>query len=472
ENTYYRWNGMKDNISSTNPWPIAELGYHCAVSVNMDFSPYGSGSYSYIVPNRLNAFWRYNSAQYLEKINYNLTTWIALLKAEIDIKRPLYYSGQSSEGGHAFVCDGYQGDDFHFNFGWSGYGNGYFSLSNVGGYNIGQGCVRYFYPSDPNYPYYNTGQEVITEFSGQFTDGSGPIEDYLPNTEASWLIDPQTAEDSITDITLYFIEFDLGAGDFLRIYDGETTAAPLLGEYTGNTLPTQHSSTGNKMLITLSSDGSGNGPGFKAEFNCDFPNYCNGLSTITEAVGTFDDGSGSFHYAPGATCMFKIQPAYANEITVQFNYFDTEEGEDLVKVFDGNTPLGTFSGSDIPGPFTCTNGSVFITWSSNSTISRPGWEITYEIGNVGVEENETFARLNVFPNPATDALNINFSLDTDQTVEMRLVNVTGEAVYHDVLTNVSGTVNSSIDVSGFAKGIYILNLTSNEGSVNKKIIIR
>ncbi len=476
EDTEYQWDGMMDVIDPKNPWPIAELGYHCAVSVNMNFSPNGSGSYSYIVPNRLNAFWRYNGAQYLEKSSYTNSAWINLLKGDIDIDRPLYYSGSSTEGGHAFVCDGYQGDEFHFNFGWSGSGNGFYVLSGsssaVGGYYIGQGVIRNFYPSDPNYPYFATGQTIITQPSGQFTDGSGPIEDYQSNTSASWLIDPQTEEDSITDITLYFVDFDLDAGDYLRIYDGETTSAPMLGEYTGTTLPDQHTSTGNKLLITLETDGSGTAPGFKAEFYSDYPDYCAGLVTLTEPIATFDDGSGSFNYAPGATCMFKIEPEYATDITVTFNYFDTEEDVDLVKVFDGNTQLGTFSGDEVPGPFVCTNGYVFITWSSNGTISKPGWEISYEIGNVSVEEEEVYSHLEIFPNPATNALNVNFSLDRDQNVEMRLVNVTGEAVYTNVLSNVSGDINNSIDVSGFAKGIYILNLSSTEGSINKKVIIK
>ncbi len=472
ENTYYEWNGMMDDINSRNPWPIAELGYHCAVSVNMNFGPNGSGSYSFIVPNRLNAFWRYNNSVYLEKSSYSLTSWIAILKGDIDIDRPLYYSGSSTSGGHAFVCDGYQGDNFHFNFGWSGYGNGYYSLNDVGGFYIGQACVKSFYPSDPAYPYFASGLEVITQTSGQFTDGSGPIEDYQANTDASWLIDPQNAEDSITDITIYFVEFDLGSGDFLRIYDGETTSAPMLGEYTGSTLPSQLTSTGNQLLITLNTDGSGHGTGFKAEFFSDFPTYCAGLVEITDPVGTFDDGSGLFHYASGATCMFKIEPPNANTITVHFNYFETEEGKDFVKVFNGNTQLGTFSGDDIPGPFVCDEGSVFITWSSNASVNYPGWEITYEIDNVGVEEQEAFTQLDIFPNPATDALNVNFNLDNTQTVEIRLVNVTGEAIYNNVLSNVTGQINNRIDVSNFAKGIYILNISGAEGSVNKKVIIK
>jgi len=472
ENTNYRWTGMMDNINNNNPWPIAEIGYHCAVGVNMNFSPSGSGAYSYLVPNRLNAFFRYSGTQYLEKANYTQTNWINLLKDEIDVSHPLYYSGQSTEGGHAFVCDGYQGNDFHFNFGWSGYGNGYFSLTNVGGYYIGQGCVRYFFPSDPAYPYHNTGHIVITELSGQFTDGSGPLDDYLPNTTASWLIDPQTAEDSVTDITLYFVDFDLEAGDMLRIFDGEDDSAPLLGEYTGSTLPDQHTSTGNKLCISLTTDGSGNAPGFKAEFYSGLPDFCAGLVTLTDPVLTFDDGSGDFNYAPGMTCMFKIEPAYADEITLSFNYFDIEDDKDQVKVFDGNTPLGTFSGDDIPGPFVCTNGYIFVTFSTNSTINKPGWEISYEIGNVGVEEEENFTQLDIFPNPASSKLNVNFSLTENQTVEIRLVNVTGEAVYYNVLSNVSGQISNNIDVSDFAKGIYILNLSSTEGTINKKVIIK
>ncbi|MEN8224667.1 MAG: CUB domain-containing protein, partial [Bacteroidota bacterium] len=309
--------------------------------------------------------------------------------------------------------------------------------------------------------------------SGQFMDGSGPLDDYLPNLDASWLLDPQTEEDSITDITLYFIDLDLGSGDYLRIYDGEDATATMLGEYTGSTLPPQFTSTGNKLFITLTTDGSGSGSGFKAEFYSDYPSYCVGSPIIyTDPIGTFDDGSGSFNYAPGTTCMYKIEPPYATEITVIFNYFDTEEDHDALIIYDGNTNLGTFSGDDIPGPFTCVNGSVFLAFSSNSTFNAPGWEISYEITNVGVKEEDTFTQLDVFPNPTNGVLNVNFRLDQQQSVEMRLVNVTGEAVYANTLSNVSGNINNSIDVSNFAKGIYILNLSSADGSVNKKVIIK
>ena len=470
--TEYAWDGMRDEIDGRNPLPIAELGYHCAVSVNMMFGPDGSGSYSYMVPDRLDFFFRYHDANYWEKNNFTVTNWKNLLNVDLDASKPLYYSGQSSTGGHAFVCDGYQGSDYHFNFGWSGSGNGYYSLYNVGGYSSYQGCVNNFYPSDPDYPYFASGHTVITQPSGQFTDGSGPIEDHQSNTTATWLIDPQNEEDSITSLTLSFVEFDLGSGDFLRVYDGEDASATMIGEYTGSSTPSNISSSGNKLFISFESDGSGEGSGFKAEFNSTWPNYCGGMSTLTDPVGTLDDGSGTFHYAPGSTCMFNIEPAYADVITVTFNSFDTEEDKDQVKVYDGNTLLGTYSGTDNPGTFEITNGNCFITFSTNASNQRPGWELSWEIGNVSVEEKEAFASLEVFPNPATDALNVNFNVSAQQNVEMRLVNVTGEAVYSNTLGDVSGSVNHRIDASNFAQGIYILNLTSVEGTVNRKVIIK
>lgn len=40
------------------------------------------------------------------------------------------YSGASSGGGHAFVCDGADGNGlYHINWGWNGYQDGYFDIT-------------------------------------------------------------------------------------------------------------------------------------------------------------------------------------------------------------------------------------------------------------------------------------------------------------------------------------------------------
>ncbi len=57
--------------------------------------------------------------------------WVETLVGELSAKRPVLYDGRSAEsGGHAFVCDGYDGNGlFHFNWGWGGLSDGYFALS-------------------------------------------------------------------------------------------------------------------------------------------------------------------------------------------------------------------------------------------------------------------------------------------------------------------------------------------------------
>jgi len=395
-----------------------------------------------------------------------------ILKGSIDEGKPLYYRGTSTSGGHAFVCDGYQGDDFHFNFGWSGYENAYYSLNSVNGFYIDQGCITGIYPSDPAYPYHASGQTVITHKIGSFTDGSGPIDDYLDNQSASWLLDPQTEQDSISEITLEFTHFDLDAGDYVRVYDGGTTDDPIIGEFTGSAIPSDLTSTGNQLLITLEANGSGTAPGFKAEFESEGAIWCQGIEDFTEPTGTFTDGSGSFYYNHGTSCMFRIQPPAAGTITLIFNSFETEADNDVVGVYDGSTLIGEYSGDELPDPVEATSGMMFVTWSTNNSVNAPGWEVYYEIDNVGISEEETFGDVYIYPNPATNNLNINFNSEDMQSFDIKLMNMTGQVIYTERIENHTGQFDKVIDISGFANGVYILNLNGTKGIVTEKIIIR
>ncbi|MDE7102086.1 MAG: C10 family peptidase, partial [Bacteroidales bacterium] len=77
--------------------------------------------------------------------------WISMLKVSLDSAIPLYYTGQSAGGGHAFVCDGYDSADyFHINWGWGDYGkrscDGYFLIQildpGTGGTGAGNGAYN------------------------------------------------------------------------------------------------------------------------------------------------------------------------------------------------------------------------------------------------------------------------------------------------------------------------------------------
>lgn len=156
-NTTYDWANMtpfyNDSSSRAEMTAVATLMYHCGVSVEMDYG-LSSGAYSSDVPNALKTYFSYNqNMEMLSRDYYTKAEWDSIIRKELDEKRPVYYSGSSMSGGHAFVCDGYDANGlFHFNWGWSGLSNGYFALSSLtpssqgiggssGGYNFAQGII-------------------------------------------------------------------------------------------------------------------------------------------------------------------------------------------------------------------------------------------------------------------------------------------------------------------------------------------
>ncbi len=144
--TTYHWEQMPNDVWSHND-AVATLMYHCGVSVNMNYSASGSGAQSMDVETAMRSYFGYCGAKYRQKSTYTNEAWIAMLKAELDLSHPIYYSGANGDSGHAFVCDGYDNNDLmHFNFGWSGSGDGFYSTYDVNGFNEGQAVVMNLYP--------------------------------------------------------------------------------------------------------------------------------------------------------------------------------------------------------------------------------------------------------------------------------------------------------------------------------------
>lgn len=137
--TEYHFELMPNTLDSTSTeeeyFEIAQLLHHLGISVDMQYSGSGSGAYSDMVPDALRNYFRYNCEDHLTNYGggwwpgwgYTNEEWAQMLKdGGLDELLPLYYSGQddSGAGGHAYVCDGYDENDyFHFNWGWSGRDN-------------------------------------------------------------------------------------------------------------------------------------------------------------------------------------------------------------------------------------------------------------------------------------------------------------------------------------------------------------
>ncbi len=478
--TTYPYLGMVNSSDSKLNEPIALLMYHCGVAVDMQYGPDGSGAYSNDVPSAIKNYFGYESnAQYIQRGGW--AAWKAYLNQQMDWEQPVYYSGCDNGGCHAFVVDGYQEqtDDtyYHFNFGWSSSGNGWYLVTNAGGYNQSNAMVRNFIPDPDYYPYDPPEEQVlITYTNGTIDDCSGPKDNYQNNIDCSWLISPQTPEDSVTDITLTFNRFDTQADfDFVRIYDGPDVDSPLLGEFSGSDIPGTLTSTGNQVLITFTTNETVTYNGWFLSFESDQPTWCSGLQAYTEPIGTFDDGSGSFYYNNNTACMWKIEPLWASEVTLYFNYLDTEEGKDFVKVYDLDTQqlLAEVSGNEIPDPIVSPSGKMFITFNSNSGTRGLGWEVSYEISNVGIEEEkaDVFENLTIFPNPAQNLIHLSFDCENGGKLNITLNSMNGSKIYNENISNFDGSYNNSIDVSGLAKGVYFISIISEKATAVKKLVI-
>lgn len=148
--TTYVWEEMPNEIWSHND-AIATLMYHCGVSVDMDYGHDGSGAQSNDVETAMRMYFGYSSARYMERSSYQDDEWIELLKSELDESRPMYFSGTSEIGGHAIVCDGYDNNNyFHFNMGWSGMSDGFYSIDDVNGFNENEAIVMDIRPLSIN----------------------------------------------------------------------------------------------------------------------------------------------------------------------------------------------------------------------------------------------------------------------------------------------------------------------------------
>jgi hypothetical protein len=200
--TTYNWAGMPNSVNSTNN-AVATLMYHVGVSVDMDYGPGSTGgSSAYVISSAsatqacseyaLKTYFGYDaSLQGIQRTNFTDAVWIQKLKTELDAGRPILYTG-FGQGGHAFVCDGYDNsNNFHFNWGWGGMYDGYFNInslnpgtggagSGAGTYNNGQQALMGIKPISGG-----TGTSDI-ELNSVITVSPNPIEfgvEYIVNAD-------------------------------------------------------------------------------------------------------------------------------------------------------------------------------------------------------------------------------------------------------------------------------------------------
>lgn len=134
--TPYDWANMRNDnymsgYSDAQAQAVATLVNDAAQAILTDFGMSASSAFEVRVPWALINYFGYDpGVSFKKRSEMSRTDWDALIVSEIEANRPVIYSGQDVESGHAFVCDGYEIDSrgtfLHINWGWGGAANDFY----------------------------------------------------------------------------------------------------------------------------------------------------------------------------------------------------------------------------------------------------------------------------------------------------------------------------------------------------------
>ncbi|MBR4138319.1 MAG: C10 family peptidase [Bacteroidales bacterium] len=454
--TEYHFELMPNDLDSLSTeddyFYIAQLLHHCGIAVEMIYGPDGSGAFSGDVPPALRNYFGYSCDDHITNYGggwwgpgYSNEEWIQMLKdGGLDEGLPLYYSGQddSGAGGHAFVCDGYDENDyFHFNWGWSGKDDAWCPIGALNttkyAFNQMNGFTGHIIPNSLEY---NNRPENITDFEVVENEDMTSVTISWTNPEHNLNGQP------LGDITVYVsrngevIYNNKGVkGDAMEFVDNNLEA----GLYKYSVIVENEAGfnnrsyfdilVGDKCDITfeLTDDG---GDGWKGA--------C--ISVTTE------DGQriGSVTMTEGSA-QTVVMPLLKGNLNFIWNHgwyhtseqYDTDyECHFIIK--NANDEVLYTSGEHSDG--------VFMTYNNNC-------------GTSAVDEVIT-SNIRIYPNPTKGILNI----EGNGEMTISVLNVLGQKVLE-----ASATANTTIDLSGFGEGIYMVRIeTENRINTEKVNVIK
>ena len=160
----YEWDKMSlsGSFSQEGAAQVARLCYDLGVMSQMEYAPDGSGAAS-DSPIQMARYFGYDKQlRYYDREYFSDERWEELIRDEIDAGRPVFHCGFSSDGGHAFVLDGYNDRYFSINYGWGGSANAYYTMTPIDGhredlteFNRMQDMVCRIMPDQGGLPYVN-----------------------------------------------------------------------------------------------------------------------------------------------------------------------------------------------------------------------------------------------------------------------------------------------------------------------------
>lgn len=196
----YDWDHMlpsyKNGYTQQESDAVAKLMYHVGVACNMWYGSSASGAGMGMGMQALVRHFDYDAAiRVLMKDYMDEEAVMDEIVVELQGSRPVFIEALTkNDEGHAFVCDGIQADGYiHINWGWGGYGNGYFALSAMNPTNQGIGGA-----SDDG-----AFTEQVTLYTGIQPNQGGQTEPMIVSSGIDMTSAAAIAKSSKVSVTIY-----------------------------------------------------------------------------------------------------------------------------------------------------------------------------------------------------------------------------------------------------------------------------
>ena len=85
---------------------------------------------------------------------------------------------------------------------------------------------------------------------------------------------------------------------------------------------------------------------------------------------------------------------------------------------------------------------------------------------------EQYFEYKVYPNPSNRIINVELDLFKSSDLQLSIVNYLGKVVFTEKLKDQKGQYNKTIDLGNNANGIYMLSITTNDQTINERIVIQ
>lgn len=175
----FNWFNMNDD-------DIAWLMRYCGQSVLMGYNLDESTAYASYIPGALISVFNFSKgADIVDRKEFTDEEWEQALYQEIELGRPVIYSGYDGTTGHTFVLHGYKDGKFLVNWGWGGQMDGYFALTALTpgtmDYSKDQNAVVGIQPASNNDINYDEKPEI--GFREVYVEKQGQLAELLPKSE-------------------------------------------------------------------------------------------------------------------------------------------------------------------------------------------------------------------------------------------------------------------------------------------------